>query len=133
MKGDKACQAEKGQLFPILLEARRTSDKALIAVTQEAYVHAVSNALRRRTGQGHGAAQAIEDDPGGAEPVSRKGTRIGHEPVQNTAVGNGLSPSCKAIHKALPCRSYCGTQRRRREARPGERRQSRGRRSPVIV
>ena len=32
----------KGSYFPSFLEARRTSDKALIAVIQEAYVHGVS-------------------------------------------------------------------------------------------
>jgi transposase-like protein len=32
----------KGSYFPPFLEARRTSDKALIAVIQEAYVHGVS-------------------------------------------------------------------------------------------
>ena len=32
----------KGSYFPPFLEARRTSDKALIAVVQEAYVHGVS-------------------------------------------------------------------------------------------
>jgi transposase-like protein len=32
----------KGSYFPSFLEARRTSDKALIALIQEAYVHGVS-------------------------------------------------------------------------------------------
>src|SRR5262245_42890272 len=44
----------RGSYFPSFLEARRTSDKALIAVIQEAYVHGVST-------RGHGAHGHLEE------------------------------------------------------------------------
>jgi putative transposase len=45
----------KGSYFPPFLEARRTSDKALIAVIQEAYVHGVSTRSVDELSQVHGA------------------------------------------------------------------------------
>ena len=36
-------EAAQGQLFPYVLEPRRTAEKALMAVIQEAYIHGVSH------------------------------------------------------------------------------------------
>lgn len=47
-------EAASRQLFPGFLEPRRTAEKALIAVVQEAYIQGVFHAIGRRAREGDG-------------------------------------------------------------------------------
>jgi transposase-like protein len=48
----KIPKLRKGSYFPAFLEPRRTAEKALVAVIQEAYTQGISTPQRRRVGQG---------------------------------------------------------------------------------
>ncbi len=59
----KIRKLRKGSYFPGFLEPRRTAEKALAAVIQEAYVHGVFHALGGRAGEGDGH-ERHQQEPG---------------------------------------------------------------------
>ncbi len=65
----------KGSYFPAFLEARKTAEKALVAVVQEAYVQGVSTRCGR-AGQGHGHERHLQEP--GVQAVCRD-RRAGHD------------------------------------------------------
>ena len=64
----------KGSYLPSFLEPRRTAEKALVAVIQEAYVHGVSTPRRGRPRARHGRRGRLEE-PG--QPALRGHRRAG--------------------------------------------------------
>ncbi|BDE04987.1 hypothetical protein WPS_02630 [Vulcanimicrobium alpinum] len=51
----------RGSYLPAFLEPRRTAEKALVAVIQEAYIQGVSTAFGRRACQGDGHDRDLEE------------------------------------------------------------------------
>jgi hypothetical protein len=75
----------KGSYFPSFLEPRRTAEKALVAVIQEAYVHGVST----RSGAAKAVLESLVPSP---EPKGAPMPRRPHQGVSGILAGSSKRP-----------------------------------------